>query len=75
MAQKHLERWARKILSFPVFTDAFAQAIAQSPFGNLALVASMEVGAPAEFVSKVAEWATTLEPEVAEELLRDPIQC
>ena len=75
MAQKHLERWARKILSFPVFTDAFAQAIAQSPFGNLALVASMEVGAPAEFVLKVAEWATTLEPEVAEELLRDPIQC
>lgn len=73
MAQSTTERWARKILSFPVFTDALAQAITKSPFGNLALVATMEVGTPAEFVSKVADWSSTLEPDVAETLLRDPL--
>ena len=74
MAQMNTERWARKILSFPVFSDAFAQAIAQSPFGNLAIVSSMEVGSPGEFVAKVADWSVTLDPKVAEALLNDPMQ-
>ena len=74
MAQENTNRWARKILSFPVFSDDFAQALMASPFANLALIASMEVGSPAAFVAKVADWSTTMDPAVAAVLLGAPLQ-
>lgn len=72
MAQ-NLDRWARKILSLPIFTDSFAQALAKTPFANVAFVASMEAGSAATFVAKVADWAPSLEAGAADELLKHPL--
>ena len=63
------DRWASKILSLPVFSDAFAQAIHGSPFSNLAFVAAMEVGSAHEFVSKVGDWAPQLDESIRDDLL------
>ena len=63
------DRWASKILSLPVFSDAFAQAIQGSPFSNLAFVAAMEVRSAHEFVEKVVEWAPQLDASVRDDLV------
>ena len=69
MAQ--VDRWTLKILSLPLFSDAFAQAIAKTPLANLAFVSAMGVSSAAEFSAKVAEWAGSFEPAVAQVLLKD----
>ena len=69
MAQS-AERWSSKILALPVFTDAFAQAVQASPFGNLAFVSAMEVHTAQEFAMKVSEWAPQLDESVRDDLLR-----
>ena len=68
MAQS-TDRWATKILSLPVFSDAFSQAVLASPFANLALISAMEVRVAAEFVVKVHEWAPTLDENIRDVLL------
>ena len=68
MAQS-TDRWATKILSLPVFSDAFFQAVLASPFANLALISAMEVRVAAEFVVKVHEWAPTLDENIRDVLL------
>ena len=70
MAQ--VDRWTLKILSLPLFDEAFAQAIAKTPLANLAFVSAMGVSSAAEFSAKVAEWAGQFEAAVAQVLLRDP---
>jgi hypothetical protein len=66
------DRWAAKILALPVFSDAFAKALLQSPYANLALVLSMEVGSAHEFALKVAQWASQLPSEIRAEILTEP---
>jgi len=66
------DRWAAKILALPVFSDAFAKALLQSPYSNLALVLSMEVGSAHEFALKVAQWASQLPSEIRAEILTEP---
>ena len=70
MAQ--VDRWTLKILSLPLFDEAFAQAIAKTPLANLAFVSAMGVSSAAEFPAKVAEWAGQFEAAVAQVVLRDP---
>ena len=67
-----VDRWVAKVLALPVFSHDFADALAASPLANLALIASMEVAAGAQFVQKVSDWAGTMDPKVAEALLREP---
>ena len=64
MAQ--VDRWTLKILSLPLFDEAFAQAIAKTPLANLAFVSAMGVSSAAEFSAKVAEWAGQFEAAVAQ---------
>ena len=66
------DRWAAKILGLPVFSDRFVQALLKSPYANLTLVLSMEVGSAAEFVLKIGDWSSVLDPEVREDLLTQP---
>ena len=67
-----MDRWAAKVLALPVFSESFRDAIADSPFVNLAFVASIEVTSGEEFASKVSEWAGTLEAKTAQALLSEP---
>ena len=68
-----IDRWVRKILSLPVFTESFTQALSKTPLANVAFVASMEAGSAATFVAKVADWAPSLDAAAAEELLKHPL--
>ena len=63
------DRWVEKILSLPVFSATFAQAIRSSPYANVAFVASMEVGSAGEFVAKVHEWSGSLKEDSRDILL------
>eukprot|EP00435_Cladocopium_sp_Y103_P045646 s123_g13.t1 len=63
------DRWALKILTLPIFSDAFAQAILKTPYANLAIIAAMEVHSAAEFVIKVHEWSSSLSDEINDVLL------
>ena len=69
MAQAN--RWTLKILSLPVFDDTFAQAILQTPIGDLAFISAMNVSSGAEFSSKVFDMASTFDPEVAQTICQD----
>ena len=60
MAQTQ-ERWVLKVLSLPVFSNEFAQAVLASPYSNLALVSSVEVRSAEEFTMKVHDWSGALE--------------
>ena len=64
-------RWASKILNLPIFSDAFAQAVLKSPYADLAFVSAMEVRTAPEFVVKVFEWSSSLEPDCKEVLLEN----
>lgn len=66
-------RWASKILNLPVFSDAFAQAVLKSPYADLAFVSAMEVRTAPEFVVKVFEWSSSLEPDCKEVLLENKL--
>ena len=68
MAQQ-VDRWVLKVLALPIFSDGFAQ---QSPLANLALITAMEVSTGSEFVQKVSDWSSTMDPKVAEVLLNEP---
>ena len=63
------DRWVEKILSLPVFTNVFAQAIRSSPYANVAFVTSMEVGSAGEFVAKVHGWSGSLKEASRDVLL------
>lgn len=52
MAQS--DRWTLKILSFPVFHDAFAKAILASPLADPAFVIALDAGSAPDFLSKLA---------------------
>ena len=66
-------RWASKILNLPVFSDAFAQAVLKSPYADLAFVSAIEVRTAPEFVVKVFEWSSSLEPDCKEVLLENKL--
>ena len=68
------DRWSSRILSLPVFTRSFSDALLQSPFANIAFVCSMEVGSGAQFADTVAEWSRSLEKEVAARINQEPQQ-
>ena len=67
-----VDRWVSKVLALPVFSHDFADALAASPLANLALIASMEVSAGAQFAQKVSDWAGAMDPKVAAALLKEP---
>lgn len=63
------DRWTFKILSLPIFDEAFAQAIMETPLRNLAFVSAMGVSSGSEFADKVAEWSGNFDRSVADVLL------
>ena len=69
MAQAN--RWTLKILSLPVFDDVFAQAILQTPIGDLAFISAMNASSAAEFASRVCEMASTFEDKVAQVICQE----
>ena len=66
------DRWVTKVLSLPIFSKAFADALASSQLANLALITSMEVSSGSEFVQKVSDWAPAMDPTVVRVLLTEP---
>ena len=69
MAQAN--RWTLKILSLPVFDDAFAQAVLASPLGDIAFVVAMNATSASNFAQKVFQLSGSFEVTVAEALLKD----
>ena len=72
MAQAN--RWTLKILSLPVFSDAFAQAILQTPIGDLAFISAMNASSASEFASRVCDMSSTFDHEVAQTVCQDSSQ-
>ena len=72
MAQAN--RWTLKILSLPVFSDAFAQAIIQTPIGDLAFISAMNASSASEFASRVCDMSSTFDHEVAQTICQDSSQ-
>ena len=66
------DRWVTKVLPLPIFSKAFADALASSQLANLALITSMEVSSGSEFVQKVSDWAPAMDPTVVRVLLTEP---
>lgn len=58
------DRWISRILALPVFDRSFAQAVASTPFCNVAFISAMEVGSGAEFADKALEFARKLDPSI-----------
>ena len=52
------DRWTLKILSLPIFSDEFSQALLKTPLANLAFVHAVDVNTGSEFVDQIAEWAS-----------------
>lgn len=72
MAQAN--RWTLKILSLPVFSDAFAQAILQTPIGDLAFISAMNASSASEFASRVCDMSSPFDHEVAQTVCQDSSQ-
>ena len=56
MAQRN-DRWVPKILSLPIFDEAFTKAVESTPLSSLAFVLAMDVGSSVEFVDLALRWA------------------
>lgn len=69
MAQS--DRWTLKILSFPVFHDAFAKAILASPLADPAFVIALDAGSAPDFLSKLALMEEALDPSVFQTLISE----
>lgn len=70
MAQSH-NKWTLKILALPVFDDAFAQAILETPMADLAFVAAMDARSGAQFVDQVSQWTGVWDDRVVQDLFKD----
>ena len=66
------DRWASKILTLPIFSDAFAKAVLSSPVGNVTMVLAMEVGSAQDFVLKLSEWAPSFDESFRHDLMLSP---
>ena len=71
MIMAQANRWTLKILSLPVFDDAFAQAVLASPLGDIAFVVAMNATSASNFAQKVFQLSGSFEVIVAEALLKD----
>ena len=58
------DRWVSRILSLPVFDQAFGNAVSTTPLANMAFVAAMESQSPGEFVQTALDWARSWDPQV-----------
>ena len=67
MAQSH--RWTLKVLSFPVFHDAFAKAILASPLADPAFVIALDADSAPDFLCKMSGLGEALDPSVFDVLM------
>ena len=65
------DRWTLKILALPIFDDAFAQAIVQTPLASIAFVIATGASSAPEFVDKVSGWSNSFPEGVADQLFQD----
>lgn len=69
MAQN--DRWTLKVLSFPVFHDAFAKAILASPLADPAFVIALHADSAPDFLVKFALMEEALDPNVFQTLVSE----
>ena len=67
------DRWTLKILSLPIFSDEFSQALLKTPLANLAFVHAVDVNTGSEFVDQIAEWASGWDGDVASVVCSHPV--
>ena len=65
------DRWTLKVLSLPVFQEAFSQAVLASPLADPAFVIALDADSATDFQIKIHEFKEALEASVAERLLTD----
>ena len=68
MAQ--VDRWTFKILSLPVFDDAFSKAIVESPLANPTFVIALGASSQCDFTAKVGAIAETFVGDVSDVLFQ-----
>ena len=69
MAQS--DRWTLKVLSFPVFHDAFAKAILASPLADPAFVIALDADSTVDFLCKMSGLGEALDPSVFDVLMEN----
>lgn len=69
MAQ--VDRWTVKILSLPIFSDEFSQAVASTPLSSPAFISAMDVSSAADFSATVAGWSGGVDEKILEALMAD----
>ena len=67
MAQS--DRWTLKVLSFPVFHDAFAKAVLASPLADPAFVIALDADSAVDFLCKMSGLGEALDPSVFDVLM------
>ena len=65
------DRWTLKVLSLPVFQEAFSRAVLASPLADPAFVIALDTDSATDFQIKLHEFKEALEASVAERLLTD----
>lgn len=67
------DRWIEKILSLPLFDEAFKNAIASTPLASMSFIAAVDVESGTEFVQRVFAWSESWGPEVSSVLGDRPL--
>lgn len=67
------DRWIEKILSLPLFDEAFKNAIASTPLASMSFIAAVDVESGTEFVQRVFAWSESWVPEVSSVLGDRPL--
>ena len=65
------DRWTLKVLSLPVFQEAFSKAVLASPLADPAFVIALDADSATDFQIKIHEFKEAPEASVAERLLTD----
>ena len=68
-----IDRWTFKILSLPVFDEAFSDAIAKTPLANRTFVIALGARSQSDFTAKVGAIAETFVEDVSEIFLQKTI--